>query len=75
MKTTFSQRGQIEYDISLSIKQQGRRLDEERSYLAIFHLWLLWQEPHLAAASDALFERCWTSEHDQQLLVQRPQVY
>ena len=27
------------------------------------------KEPHLAAASDALFERCWTPEHDQQLLV------
>eukprot|EP00434_Breviolum_minutum_P036287 symbB.v1.2.032148.t1/scaffold3819.1/size49770/2 len=42
---------QIEYDISLSIKQRGKDLD---------------QIPSLAEASDALFEKCWTPEHDQQ---------
>lgn len=42
---------QIEYEISLSIKQRGKELDQDLS---------------LANSLDALFEKSWTPEHDQQ---------
>ncbi|CAE7199831.1 SMYD3 [Symbiodinium natans] len=40
---------EIEYEISLAIKRHGKALDEDRS---------------LTVASDELFERCWTSDHE-----------
>lgn len=40
---------EIEYDVSLAIKRNGKTLDEDLS---------------LVAASDELFERCWTADHE-----------
>lgn len=40
---------EIEYDMSLAIKRNGKTLDEDLS---------------LVAASDELFERCWTADHE-----------
>jgi len=42
---------EIEYDMSLAIKRNGKTLDEDLS---------------LVAASDELFERCWTADHEAQ---------